>query len=378
MKTVIFVSVCAASLAYLLYRLRLRPSTAFRSVDAIVPAYNEAPCLEQTLRTLYRNPYVHRIICVNDGSTDGTGEKLDRWAKVNPRLIAVHQENSGKGGALMRGLEHVTTDYVFVTDADTHVPPKRGGLGYLIAELDAGADAVGGVPSSILQGAGLLPHIRASVKLPMIVAQRTFQQMVGGAPFIISGACGMFRTQVIREVGFSDRTKVEDLDLTWELIARGFKVRQVNRCVVFTEEANGLRDEWRRWRRWIAGYGVCMQLHWRLLLTRYGLLTIIPMFLIAALGLGLYGMAWTTAAVRDGAGVIPSLLFPALWVAIACIVGLVSAIHHRKPILILCSPLAVFHVLLAYLLWATHGLRGIVTGREPNRDKPTRYNHVVA
>ena len=62
-----------------------------------------------------------------------------------------------------------------------------------------------------VKGAGLLPHIRATVKLPMIVMKRTLQQLLGGAPFIISGACGMFRTDVLRKFGFSDRTKVEDL-----------------------------------------------------------------------------------------------------------------------------------------------------------------------
>lgn len=377
MKTLLFFTMCAVALGYVLYRLRRPPSPNRRSVDVVVAAFNEEPCLEQTLRTLYRNRYINRIICVNDGSTDGTGAALDRWAEVNPRLVPVHQDNTGKGGALMHGLKHVTSDFVFITDADTFVPSSGHGLGYLLAELEAGADAAGGIPSTNLEGAGLLPHIRASVKLPMMVAQRTFQQIVGGAPFIISGACGMFRTEVLRKVGFSDRTKVEDLDLTWELVSRGYKVRQVNRCVVFTEECNGLRDECRRWRRWIAGYGVCMQLHSRLLLTRYGLLTVIPMFLLAALGLGICGTLWTLAALRAGPAVLPAMIFPAMWIAVASLIGLVSAIHHRKPSLILCSPLAVFHVFLAYVLWATHGLPGLITGREPNRDKPTRYASVV-
>lgn len=39
----------------------------------------------------------------------------------------------------------------------------------MLAEIERGADAVGGIPSTALKGAGLLPHIRATVKLPMIV-----------------------------------------------------------------------------------------------------------------------------------------------------------------------------------------------------------------
>lgn len=379
MKTILFFAMCVAVAAYLLARLRRPPSASRRCVDAIVPAYNEEPCLEATLRNLYANPYLNRIICVNDGSTDGTGAALDRWARANPRLVAIHQENTGKGGAIMRGLQEVTARYVFLTDADTLVPPRSRGLGYLLAEIEAGADAAGGIPSSKLDGsAGLLPHIRASVKLPMIMAQRTFQQIIGGAPFIISGACGMFRTEVLQKVAFSDRTKVEDLDFTWSLIAAGFKVRQANRCIVFTEECNGLRDEWRRWRRWITGYAVCMRLHWRLLFTRYGLLTILPMFLVAVLGLGIYGFAWSRAIATEGPEILPGLMFPALWMAAVLAMGLVSAIHHRKAALLLCAPLALFHVMLSYVLWVTHGLRGLITGREPARDKPTRYSNVVA
>lgn len=378
MKTIIFLTICLLAATHLLMRRR-RVAYREQCVDVIVPAFNEEPCIARSLLNLLRNPYVNTVICVNDGSTDGTADVLARIAPDHPRLVVVNQANTGKGGALMHGLEHVTTRYVLVTDADTYVPPKSDGLGFLIAEMESGADAAGGIPSSNLDGAvGMLPYIRASVKLPMIVAQRTFQQIVGGAPFIISGACGMFRSDVLREVGFSDRTKVEDLDLTWSLVARGYKVRQVNRCIVYTEECSGLADEWRRWRRWIAGYAVCMRLHKRLLFTPYGLLTIIPMFLIAGAGAVIYATVWTAAVVAHGPTILPALLFPLLWLIAALLIGMISAIHHRKATLFLYSPLAVFHVLLAYFLWATHGARGLLTGREPKRDKPTRYANVVA
>ena len=151
----------------------------------------------------------------------------------------------------MHGLQYATAPYVFLTDADTIVPSRSDGLGFLLAEIENGADAVGGIPSSNLRSGGLLPHIRATVKFPMIIAKRTFQQILGGAPFLISGACGLFRTEVLREVGLSDRTKVEDLDLTWTLVERGYKVRQSSCCVVYPQECHTLREEWLRWRRWI-------------------------------------------------------------------------------------------------------------------------------
>jgi cellulose synthase/poly-beta-1,6-N-acetylglucosamine synthase-like glycosyltransferase len=216
------------------------------------------------------------------------------------------------------------------------------------------------------------------VKLPMIIMKRTFQQILGGAPFIISGACGMFRTEVLREVGMSDRTNVEDLDLTWSLIAGGYKVRQVNRAVVYPQECKTIREEWKRWRRWIMGYAACMRLHRRLLLTRYGIFSILPMFLTVVLGVGIYAISWARAFVGGNPEIMPMLLFPIFWLLIVIFLGAISAAHHAKLRLIPMAPLALLYVLLAYAIWLVHGLRTLVTGHEYRRDKPTRYARVVA
>ena len=177
----------------------------------------------------------------------------------------------------MHGLKYATCDQVFLSDADTFVPPDSDGMGYMLAEIERGADAVGGIPSTALKGAGLLPHIRATVKLPMIVMKRTLQQFLGGAPFIISGACGMFRTDVLRKFGFSDRTKLK-ISISpghWWQTATVFG-RQIAGPCVYPQECNSFREEWRRWRRWIVGYAVCMRLHKRLLLSRFGIFSIFP------------------------------------------------------------------------------------------------------
>jgi cellulose synthase/poly-beta-1,6-N-acetylglucosamine synthase-like glycosyltransferase len=377
-KTILFVAMCFVVLAYVIARLRQRPSQSGARVDVIVPAFNEEVCLEGTLRNLYFNRFVNRVICVNDGSTDGTGALLDRWALGNDRLVVVHQPNGGKGSAIMNGLAHVTTPFVFLTDADTYVPSKSDGLGFLIAEMESGADAAGGVPSSDLRGLGLLGSIRATVKLPMIVVKRTFQQILGGAPFIISGACGMFRTDVLRRVGLSDRTRVEDLDLTWELVGRGYRVRQVNRCVVYPQECHTVREDWRRWRRWIMGYAVCMRLHRRLLFTRFGLFSILPMFVLVMAGVVINLLGWSGALRSGTPHHLPLMIFPLLWVATVSLIGMISAVHHGKVRLLFLAPFAVFYVLLSYAVWMIHGLKALATGRELGRDKPTRYTRVVA
>lgn len=77
MKTLLFLAMCAFILVRVCMLLSRRPSTRLYSIDAIVPAYNEAPCLERSLTSLLQNPYLARVICVNDGSTDDTAAVLD-------------------------------------------------------------------------------------------------------------------------------------------------------------------------------------------------------------------------------------------------------------------------------------------------------------
>jgi cellulose synthase/poly-beta-1,6-N-acetylglucosamine synthase-like glycosyltransferase len=216
------------------------------------------------------------------------------------------------------------------------------------------------------------------VKLPMIIAKRTFQQVMGGAPFLISGACGLFRADVLRDVGLSDRTLVEDLDLTWTLVERGYRVRQCNFCIVYPQECHTLREEWRRWRRWIMGYSVCMRLHPRLLFTRFGLFSVLPMFFVVVAGVGLTAVAWMHALPHAGMSAAPLLLFPLSWISLVAVLGLISAVHHRRYRLVFMAPLSVVYLMLAYAVWLVHGLKSLFTGSELSRDKPTRYANVVA
>ena len=377
MRTLFFAFSVVLTLAWLAWRTRLRPSKAYGSVDAIVPAYNEELCIIDTVERLLDNKYINKVIVVNDGSTDGTAAILDLLACKYKRLLVIHKENGGKGSALMAGVARCDAPYIFLTDADTILPPEKEGLGYLIAEIQRGCDAVGGLPSSNLVGAGLLPYIRATVKDPMIVIMRTFQQIVGGAPFIISGACGMFRADVLRAVPFSDRTKVEDLDLSWSLITQGYKIRLSSRCIVYSQECNSFKAEWLRWRRWIIGYAVCMRLHRKLLLTRFGVFTIMPMFLVVVIGVTMIATRFAPPLLAGQFGQIPFLLFPLLWLAIAFTIATISAVLHRNFWLIPLAPTGVFYLLFVYAVWLIHGVPALFTGREPARDKPTRYAHVV-
>ena len=113
-----------------------------RVLSVVMPCFDEAATVEESIRRVLAQPFVQDVIVVDDCSTDGTREIL---AKLDdPRLRVIHHErNMGKGAALRTGFAAATGRFVGVHDADLEYDPAD--LGLLLAPLLAGhADVVYG------------------------------------------------------------------------------------------------------------------------------------------------------------------------------------------------------------------------------------------
>jgi glycosyltransferase involved in cell wall biosynthesis len=114
------------------------------TLSVIVPAYNEAGTVETVARQVRAVPLRTEIIAINDASTDGTGDVLDRLraARVVDQVIH-HPANRGKGAALRSGITAATGQVIVVQDADLEYNP--GDLPALLEPIRQGkADAVYG------------------------------------------------------------------------------------------------------------------------------------------------------------------------------------------------------------------------------------------
>jgi glycosyltransferase involved in cell wall biosynthesis len=98
------------------------PPGKLSSISVVMPAYNEEDIIEKVARNaasyLAGLSDDYEVVIVNDGSRDRTGEILDALHAENPRIVPVHQENKGYGGALQAGFRNAKKDYVFFMDSD--------------------------------------------------------------------------------------------------------------------------------------------------------------------------------------------------------------------------------------------------------------------
>jgi glycosyltransferase involved in cell wall biosynthesis len=119
------------------------------SLSLVLPAYNEEANLRRFLPRVLgwcrENLPVFEILVVDDGSTDGTAEVVEHFARLDPRLrLLRHPRNLGYGAAVSTGLSSARGELVFLTDADGQFDIRE--LGRFLRLLD-GHDAVLGYRS---------------------------------------------------------------------------------------------------------------------------------------------------------------------------------------------------------------------------------------
>ena len=135
------------------------------SVSIVVPAYNEATHLYQSLETLYDHLLDARfdweMIVVDDGSSDDTGEEARRFAKEHDRVSVVeHITNLGLGQALKTGFKASRGQYIVTFDADLSYSPDH--VDQLVSTIETtGAKVV--VASPYMEGGSVegVPRLRA-------------------------------------------------------------------------------------------------------------------------------------------------------------------------------------------------------------------------
>jgi len=247
------------------YELWLEVEDRARPVSVLIPAFNEELTIVESVRSILGLNYPqHYVIVINDGSTDRTLDRLianfDLYpvlraypddirhkpirasyaSRHTPHLIVVDKENGGKADALNAGIAVARTPYVCAVDADSLLEPdsllramrpfiddpKRVVATGGTVRIANGCDVEGGRVTNVRLPRAFLPLLQTMEYLRAFLIARLGSSLMG-ASTIVSGAFGVFKRQVLVEVGgFDTHTVGEDMEIIVRIHRRMLEMKR--------------------------------------------------------------------------------------------------------------------------------------------------------
>lgn len=239
---------------------RIKHRTA--PLTIIIPAFNEAESIADTITSLFAQTVLaESIIVVDDCSTDDTGAVA---AALGVTVMRPPVNTGSKAGAQNFALSTVRTRYTMAIDADTTLAPDA--IEKLLECMSAehlGAACGFVIPRNVgtmWERGRYIEYLFAFTFYKQV--QEYFEK-----PLIASGCFSMYRTDaLVAHRGWGTRTLAEDMDLTWSMYQSGEKVRFVPDAVCYPIEPHSFRFMSKQLKRWSHGFVQNVQLHWKGLL----------------------------------------------------------------------------------------------------------------
>lgn len=233
-----------------------------KGLTVLVPAYNEAESVGDTVRSLLAQTRVPAaVIVIDDCSTDDTAAVA---RAAGARVICPPSNTGSKAGAQNFALPFVATEFVMAIDADTTLA---------LDAIEKLAPAFDDAKVAAACGFVLPRHVRTIWErgryIEYLFAFTFYKQVQDfyGRPMISSGCFSMYRTAVLRQMGgWPTETLAEDMDLTWRLYQASHGVRFVPEAVSYPIEPADLHFLSKQLRRWSHGFVQNVRLHRRGLL----------------------------------------------------------------------------------------------------------------
>ncbi len=273
-------------------------SPFYPGIGVVVPAYNEATTITESVQSLLSLNYPDvEITVVNDGSTDETLTVLDEQFDLQPvdaeipvempsepvhqvyrsavyeELLVIDKENGGKSDALNAGLWLTEMPLCCAIDSDTIIDrdallalvrpflerPNATVASGGVVRVANGSTVEDGIVESVSLPRTGLPGLQVMEYLRAFYSGRLGLDRAGGL-ILISGAFGLFETETVREIGGYRRdTITEDFDIVVRLHRylidndREYSVQFVPEPVAWTEVPSDHRALGRQRRRWYRG-----------------------------------------------------------------------------------------------------------------------------
>jgi len=263
------------------------------SLSIIVPCYNEAASIGKNIESFLKSNYegLKKLIIVDDCSTDNSYEIIKQYAKKYPRVIALRTpKNTGRAaGAKNFGIKYANTELIGFSDADSI--PNRNAIGKMVGFFNN--PKVGGVTSRVFVSnpKNFLERIQA-IEYKIIAFTRKLLGFLDSI-YVTTGPLSIYRKVAFDQSGgFDEKNLTEDIELTWNLVSKGWKVKMTIPAIIRSGVPKTIKTWFHQRIRWNVG-GMQTVAKYRSKIAQCGMLGyfIMPFFTLSWL-LGLTGLGF--------------------------------------------------------------------------------------
>ena len=209
-------------------------------LSVVMPCYNEVATVDEIVSRVLASPFTGELIVVDDGSTDGTRDRLSRYD--DPRVkVFLQPENRGKGSAVRRGFGEASCEFVVIQDADLEYDPSDWDS--LLAPLVRGdADVVYG--TRMQEGPShRVPYYWAMIYNRMLT--RLSNMLTGVWLSDVATCYKAFRLEVVRSLDLRENRFGIDAEITAKVAAGGWRIWETGISYTSRNYAEGKKITWK-------------------------------------------------------------------------------------------------------------------------------------
>ncbi len=243
-------------------RRRLPPvaSGSPPTVSVVIPAYNEARVIADSVRRVLASDYPGiELIVADDGSSDATSAIVAAAFGDDPRVTLLTLANGGKAAALNRALAQARGEIIIALDADTQFEPGTiSRLARWFVDPEIGAVAGN---AKVGNRVNLITRWQA---IEYVTAQNLERRALArfDAMTVVPGAVGAWRRAALDDVGgYPEDTLAEDQDLTIAIQRAGWRIEYDTDAIAWTEAPQSFAALARQRYRWAFGTLQCLWKH---------------------------------------------------------------------------------------------------------------------
>lgn len=211
------------------------------TLSVIIPVYNERKTLEKIVDRVKQAALPQQIIVVDDGSTDGTRDILEKLIHQDPTTLTClfHPSNLGKGAAVKTGLVHATGDVIVIQDADLEYHPDDYPAALRLIE-QGWADAVYGSRFLGPHRVFLFWHYMGNKLLTLLA-----DAITGGSLTDMETGFKVFRADVLKSLDIQSYSFDVEVEVTVKLFRYGYRVYEMPITYTGRTYEEGKKITWR-------------------------------------------------------------------------------------------------------------------------------------